>query len=111
MTADVLLVANEDDQWPAGVIELVGQRLAVARVNASEEPTPEIDCSSVRILVGGPSNLAPWIDFCPKLEWIQSTWAGVDALAGYIPAGVVVTPLKHVFGQSMSEFVLSLIHI
>ncbi|MEC8008792.1 MAG: NAD(P)-dependent oxidoreductase, partial [Pseudomonadota bacterium] len=35
----------------------------------------------------------------------QSTWAGVDALAGHIPAGVVVTPLKHVFGQSMSEFV------
>ena len=65
MTTDVLLVANDDDQWPAGVIELVGQRLAVARVNASEEPTPEIDCSSVRILVGGPSNLAPWIVFCP----------------------------------------------
>ena len=105
MTTDVLLVANDDDEWPAGVIELVGQRLSVARVNASEESTPQIDCSSVRILVGGPSNLAPWIDFCPKLEWIQSTWAGVDALAGHIPAGVVVTPLKHVFGQSMSEFV------
>ena len=105
MTTDVLLVANDDDEWPAGVIELVGQRLSVARVNASEESTPEIDCSSVRILVGGPSNLAPWINRCPKLEWIQSTWAGVDALAGHIPAGVVVTPLKHVFGQSMSEFV------
>ena len=105
MTTDVLLVANDDDEWPAGVTELVGQRLSVARVNASEESTPEIDCSSVRILVGGPSNLTSWIDFCPKLEWIQSTWAGVDALAGHIPAGVVVTPLKHVFGQSMSEFV------
>ena len=106
MTTDVLLVANDDDEWPAGVIELVGQRLSVARVIASEESIPDIDCSSVRILVGGPSNLAPWINCCPKLEWIQSTWAGVDALAGLIPAGVVVTPLKHVFGQSMSEFVL-----
>ena len=106
MTTDVLLVANDDDEWPAGVRELVGHRLSVARVNASEESTPEIDCSSVRILVGGPSNLVPWINRCPKLEWIQSTWAGVDALAGHIPAGVVVTPLKHVFGQSMSEFVL-----
>ena len=62
MTTDVLLVANDDDEWPAGVIELVGQRLSVARVNASEESTPEIDCSSVRILVGGPSNLTPWIE-------------------------------------------------
>ena len=106
MTTDVLLVANDDDEWPAGVLELVGHRLSVVRVNGSEESRPEIDCSSVRILVGGPSNLAPWINHCPKLEWIQSTWAGVDALAGHIPASVVVTPLKHVFGQSMSEFVL-----
>ena len=106
MTTDVLLVANDDDEWPAGVIELVGHRLSVVRVNGSKESKPEIDCSSVRILVGGPSNLAPWINHCPKLEWIQSTWAGVDALAGHIPASVVVTPLKHVFGQSLSEFVL-----
>ena len=106
MTTDVLLVANGDDEWPAGVIEMVGKRLSVVRVNASEESTSKIDCSSVRILVGGPSNLRSWIDRCPKLEWIQSTWAGVDALAGHIPDGVVVTPLKHVFGQSMSEFVL-----
>ena len=94
MTTDVLLVANTDDEWPVGVTEMVGHRLSVACVTVSEEPTSEIDCSSVRILVGGPSNLAPWINRCPNLEWIQSTWAGV-----------VVTPLKHVFGQSMSEFV------
>ena len=36
MTTDVLLVANDDDEWPAGVIELVGHRLSVARVNASK---------------------------------------------------------------------------
>ena len=106
MTTDVLLVANDDDEWPADVIEMVGQRLSVTRVNVSEESTSEIDCSSVRVLVGGPLKLVPWIDRCPTLEWIQSTWAGVDALAGHIPDGVVVTPLKHVFGQSMSEFVM-----
>mgnify|MGYP001183030791 CR=1 FL=1 len=106
MTIDVLLVANTGDEWPVGVIEMIGPRLSVVRVNASEKPAPEIDCSSVRILVGGPSNLVPWIDLCPQLEWIQSTWAGVDALSGHIPTDVVVTPLKDVFGQSMSEFVL-----
>ncbi len=106
MTTDVLLVANTDDEWPIGVIEMVGRRLSIARVDVSEELTSEIDCSSVEILVGGPTNLVPWIHRCPKLRWIQSTWAGVDALSGHIPAGVVVTPLKKVFGQSMSEFVL-----
>ena len=106
MTTDVLLVANTDDEWPVGVTEMVGHRLSVARINVSPEHTAKIDCSSVRILVGGPSNLVPWIGRCPQLEWIQSTWAGVDALARHIPAGVVVTPLKNVFGQSMSEFVM-----
>ena len=106
MTTDALLVAESDDEWPYLVIELLGQRLSVARINTSEKPASDIDYSSVRILVGGPSNLVPWISLCPQLQWIQSTWAGVDALSGHIPAGVVVTPLKNVFGQSMSEFVL-----
>ena len=106
MTTDVLLVANDDDEWPADVMEIVRKRLVVTRVHVSEESTSEIDCSSVRVLVGGPLNLVPWIDRCRKLEWIQSTWAGVDALSGHIPADVVVTPLKNVFGQSMSEFVM-----
>lgn len=106
MTTDALLVAESDDEWPDLVIELLDQRLSVARINTSENPPSDIDYSSVRILVGGPSNLVPWISVCPQLQWIQSTWAGVDALSGHIPAGVVVTPLKNVFGQSMSEFVL-----
>ena len=106
MTIDVLLVANTDDEWPVGVIDMVGHRLSVARVNTSEKPSPKRDFGSVRILVGGPSDLVPWIDLCTNLKWIQSTWSGVDALSGHIPAGVVVTPLRNVFGQSMSEFVL-----
>lgn len=106
MTTDALLVAESDDEWPDLVIDLLGQRMSVVRINTSEKTPSDIDCSSVKILVGGPSNLVPWISVCPQLQWIQSTWAGVDALAGHIPAGVVVTPLKNVFGQSMSEFVL-----
>lgn len=106
MTTDVLLVANTDDEWPDGVIEMMGERLSVIRVNADEAPPSRLNLDSVRILVGGPSSLLPWVKLCPNLEWIQSTWAGVDALAEHIPTDVVVTPLKDVFGQSMSEFVL-----
>ena len=106
MTTDVLLVANTDDEWPDGVIKMVGERLSVIRVDADETPPPMLNLDSVRILVGGPSSLVPWVKLCPNLEWIQSTWAGVDALAQHIPTDVVITPLKGVFGQSMSEFVL-----
>ena len=106
MPTEVLLVANADEDWPDGVTKMVDQRLSVVRVNANEPPPSSKDFDSVRLLVGSPSSLIPWIERCPNLEWVQSTWAGVDALVAYIPANVVVTPLKNVFGQSMSEFVL-----
>ena len=106
MTTDVLLVAKCDDEWPVRVIELLDQRLSVSCVDALQGPINSTDYSSVRIIVGGPSHVAPWVTVCPNLQWIQSTWAGVDALTDIVPKGVVVTPLKDVFGQSMSEFVM-----
>lgn len=40
------------------------------------------------------------------VEWIQSTWAGIDALDwSRVPAGTVVTSLPGVFGPQMAEFV------
>lgn len=106
MTTDVLLVAKNDDEWPDPVIELLDQRLSVSRVDALKGPANTVDYTNVRIIVGGPAYVAPWVSVCPNLQWIQSTWAGVDALAETVPDGVTVTPLKDVFGQSMSEFVM-----
>ena len=54
------------------VIEMVGQRLSVKRVNVSEESHLRSTVARL-ILVGGPLKLIPWIDRCPTLEWIQST--------------------------------------
>jgi phosphoglycerate dehydrogenase-like enzyme len=57
-------------------------------------------------MVASPQDAKAFAPLFPNLRWIQSTWAGVDALAKSIPVGVAVTPLKGVFGQAMSEFVL-----
>ena len=103
---DVLLLAHPNDQWPHRVERLISGRLAVHIADVQTHPEPHIDCTDVRLIVGSPSSIARWIPACPNVEWIQSTWAGVDALVDTLPDGVVLTPLKHVFGQSMSEFVL-----
>ena len=59
------------------------------------------------ILLASPRLAAQVIDR-PGLRWVQSTWAGVDALvAAGIPEGVVVTGLKGVFGTQMREYVLA----
>ncbi|MCC6178273.1 MAG: D-2-hydroxyacid dehydrogenase [Chloroflexi bacterium] len=45
----------------------------------------------------------------PRLRWISSTGAGVDnvmAAREYLPAGVPVTRMVHVFDDAMAEYVL-----
>jgi phosphoglycerate dehydrogenase-like enzyme len=56
--------------------------------------------------VASPQDAKTFAPYFPNLQWIQSTWAGVDALTGHIPESVSITPLRGVFGQAMSEFVL-----
>ncbi len=59
-----------------------------------------------RILLADPTAAARLAPDMPSLQWIQSTWAGVDALlAAGVPPGVTVTSLKEVFGSQMREFV------
>jgi phosphoglycerate dehydrogenase-like enzyme len=78
---------------------------AVAFTSAAEVGEEAIDC---RILLADPRSAARLVDRLPALRWIQSTWAGVDALARHgVPAGVVVTGLKGVFGPQMAEFVFA----
>ena len=98
-----LLIARDDDDWTSPVLADASESLttAIAHPDASS-----IDTSAVRVLVGGPPDLAHWVPRCPSLQWIQSTWAGVDALAPYLDTGVKISPLRGVYGQAMSEFTM-----
>ena len=67
----------------------------------------EGDC---KILVADPDLLAPIIQNLKHIQWIQSTWDGVDALMKVIPTGgpypnIPVARLA-MFGQHMAEYVL-----
>lgn len=79
--------------------------LSAAGVDATGTNDPAVitDCE---ILLASP-RLAGGAVHASGLGWIQSTWAGVDALArSGVPAGIVVTGLKGVFGTQMREYVL-----
>lgn len=62
--------------------------------------------AEVTVLLGDPNRLARVIPHCPKLEWAQSTWAGVAPLLALEKRDYLLTALKGVFDQVMSEFVL-----
>ena len=100
--AETLIVARPHETWVAPVAELAAEHFSVAIATPQQLP----DTSRVEVLIGAPPELQSVVAQCPRLKWIQSTWAGVDALLDSLRPGLAITPLKGVFGQSMGEFVL-----
>ena len=98
----LLIVAAESAPWTDAVISLA----APHRLTLVVAPEAEIDISAVEAVVGAPPDLAAIIPRCPQLRWVQSTWAGIDAIAHFASESLHITPLKGVFGPAMTEYVM-----
>lgn len=61
-----------------------------------------------RVCLGRPDLVALAGDRLPRLEWVQSTWAGVRPLLPLLAARpeIVATTPKGIFGDAMAEYVL-----
>ena len=98
----LLIVAAESAPWTDAVMSLA----APQRRTMVVAPRDEIETSAVEVVVGAPPDLAAIIPRCPQLRWVQSTWAGIDAIAHFASETLQSTPLKGVFGPAMTEFVM-----
>ena len=98
--AQLLIVGS--GEWTQAALAACPAELtpAIARLPS------DVDLSAVKILLGAPGELINFIPLCPKLQWVQSTWAGVDAIAHLASERLAITTLKGVFGQAMSEYVV-----
>ncbi len=67
------------------------------------EPSDECD-----ILLGDPSLIRDALASLPNLKWVQSIWAGVEPLMdSALKRDYILTNARGVFGQLMSEYVLT----
>jgi len=98
----LLIVSSEPVPWTKAVAKAASGQLQSVRV----APADEIDTSAVEVIVGAPPDLVSIIPRCPKLRWVQSTWAGIDAIAHLASETLQITPLKGVFGPAMTEYVM-----
>ena len=98
----LLIVADDSAPWTDAVMSLASPHRRTVVV----APDAEIETSGVEVLVGAPSDLAAFIPRCPQLRWVQSTWAGIDAIAHFASEKLQITPLKGVFGPAMTEYVM-----
>jgi phosphoglycerate dehydrogenase-like enzyme len=98
----LLIVAAESAPWTNAVMSLASlHRRAVVVA-----PDADIETSAVEVVVGAPPDLVAIIPRCPQLRWVQSTWAGIDAIAHFASEALHITPLKSMFGPAMTEYVM-----
>ena len=97
----LLIVADDSAPWTDAVMSLASPHRRTVVV----APGAEIETSAVEVVVGAPPDLAAVIPRCPQLRWVQSTWAGIDAIAHFASESLHITPLKGVFGPAMTEYV------
>ncbi|KAK2577225.1 hypothetical protein KPH14_003371 [Odynerus spinipes] len=69
------------------------------------------ELSKAEILVADCDLLIPYLDKLPKLQWVQSTWAGLDKLLPYVQDKEINFILSRFsdksFGLAMSEYVIT----
>jgi phosphoglycerate dehydrogenase-like enzyme len=98
----LLIVANDPAPWTDAVESLASPHRRTVVV----APDVEVETSAVEVAVGAPPDLVAIIPRCPQLRWVQSTWAGIDAIAHFASEKLEITPLKGVFGPAMTEYVM-----
>jgi len=104
-----LLILTENPSHYAELIEKLdfASLELIACDRARDSKNHAGDCN---IILGEPDRIAPVLDLADNLQWIQSTYAGVEALI--TPSqrtGYLLTGVKDLFGPLMSEYVFAYI--
>lgn len=101
----MILAANATD-YAALVEKAVLPRLEIhVATNPHEAMRHVADCN---IILGAPHMIIDVLEDARQLEWVQSMWAGVDALcAGDLRRDYALTNVKDVFGPQMTEFIIT----
>lgn len=101
----LLLTPDADDYLPLLEARALPElEISVARDADAARPY----LADAEIILGQPYLSAALLDAAPRLAWLQSTYAGVDALCRPgLRSDYVLTGVKGVFGTLMSEFVFA----
>ena len=101
-----VLVISQHAQAFAELIE--ARQLPGLKAHYCEEAGAALQyCDDAEILFGAPDRLAPVLNQCPALSWVQSSWAGINPLLECDRRDYLLTGVKDIFGPLMSEYVLA----
>jgi phosphoglycerate dehydrogenase-like enzyme len=102
-----LLILAEDAKDYFPLVEAANlPQLEVVAVSESGKALPLVaDCN---IILGEPPLIDAVLSSADRLEWVQSSWAGVDRLCRpQLRHDYILTGVKGIFGALISEYVLT----
>jgi len=96
---------------------ICGLHQAVHKVFASSPLSAQYDLKLVdlkeageaEIVLADPGKVASFLDSVTGLKWLQSTWAGINALGGVKRRDYICTRLSGCFGQQMAQYTIGAI--
>lgn len=99
-----MIVTNLAQEFASEIARLSDLPIPVKACNTTEQA--RAGYAGEPILFGNPAMIAPLLDAMPKVQWIQSSWAGVTPLIDAPRRDYLLTGVKDVFGPQMSEYVI-----
>lgn len=102
-----LLILTDRPSEYANYVERAGlKNLEVFQAKNASAVTPPL--TACNIVLGDPPVVCQVIDRLTALEWVQSSWAGVDSFCQPgVPANYRLTGVKDIFGPSISEYIMT----
>jgi phosphoglycerate dehydrogenase-like enzyme len=101
----VLILAPDAEEYPPLLDGLVRKGTQLTTAASSEEARAA--WAGQTVVLGQPDLVAAALDAMAGLRWVQSTWAGVEALLRQGRRDFRLTGVKGVFGPLMAEYVFA----
>lgn len=107
MSQHHVLLISQDNAFYHDLITKSGLP-ALQCTRSDHLPTSQEDLSDFDIVLGEPARIAPFLSKLSALKWVQSTYAGVDALiASGLRQDYQLTNARGIFDSLMCEYVFA----
>lgn len=100
----LFIAAHNGAEYPNLFKGRLGEGIDYTVATTIEDSVAQYDGQPV--LLARPDFAAAILDQSPPVKWIQSTWAGVTPLINHSARSYVLTGVKDVFGEQMTEYVI-----
>lgn len=102
--SECLIVSAEAKEFADEIAGLAQPGLKVIPCTSTERALESY--TDQTIVFGDPDMIAAILPKMPSVDWVQSTWAGVNSLLAINRRDYVLTGVKDVYGSQMSEYVM-----